>query len=188
MSRNEHVQRILETERFDAVVFSFFEYNTEFYDPDPAYTRNLLAGADSLFRLIVANGARGYVNVGYATADNPGDTTRIASGMRAVAARLASVAEQMGTAPPVTVPGGPFFGHMAGEIGRDRWFADPLHASELGQYAMARFFFSHIAGRDPTTFAHPSRIAPSDARRIDAAILRFLRLGSEAPPDRLVRR
>lgn len=175
IARNRHVLKILTTEKFHSVFLTFFAHNTEFYRPGPEYTAGWIDGFEDLYRLITVAGARLRVVEGYATLDNPGDTTRIAEGTRLLMSRLDSIAHAAGTPPALLVPGGPFFNRMARELGPDRWFADPLHASELAQYAIARFFFACMTGRNPTGFAHPARIAREDARRIDAAIVEVMR-------------
>lgn len=184
VARDRHVLRILATEEFDAVFYSFFAYNTEFFESGSEYTADALAGYEALYRLITVSGARPYINIGYATQGNPGDTARIAHGATLLMARLDSVATAARTRPPIRVPGGEFFNDMARQLGETRWFADPLHASTLGQYAMARFFFSCITGRDPTTFAHRDHIDPQDAHHIDAGIVRHLQgCGAQRRPS-----
>jgi CubicO group peptidase (beta-lactamase class C family) len=173
MAESPHVQRILRTEPFDAVFLSFFASNTEFYRPDPDYAADVRAGATSLYRQITANGARPFVYVGYATLDNPGDSTRIDAGARALQVHLDSVARNDATPRAVFVPVRSFAAALAAELGADRWFDDPLHPSELGQYAIARLLFACVSGRDPAAFPHPSRIAADDAARIDAQIARL---------------
>jgi hypothetical protein len=174
VGRNRHVLRILATQKFDAVFFSFFHYNTEFFRPEPGFADEVLDGFEGLYRLITVAGARMYVNTGYATQDHPGDTARIRIGSGLLMARLDSVAASARTASPMLVPGGEFYQHMVRELG-ESWLADSQHASRLGQYGMARFFFSCMTGRDPTTFGHPEHIPPAAARRIDAAIVRHSR-------------
>jgi hypothetical protein len=175
MARNRHVRSILASEKFDVVFFSYGEYLTEFYSPEPAFTDSMLAGAASLYRQVAATGARPFVYVVYATQDNPGDSTRIDAGAELVRAHLSGIATAAGTTPAVMVPVRPYFAEMAAVFGADRWFADPLHPSVFGQYAIARLLFVFVTGRDPTSFPHPARIAEGDARRIDAAITRVWR-------------
>jgi hypothetical protein len=175
VARNRHVHNILAEEKFDVIFFSFGEYLTEFYSPEPAFTDSMLAGAASLYRQITATGARPFVYIGYATQDNPGDSTRIDAGADMVRAHLDDIAAAAGTAPTVMVPVRPYFAELAAAFGTDRWFADPLHPSEFGQYAIARLLFVYVTARDPKSFGHPPRITEADARRIDAAIARVWR-------------
>jgi hypothetical protein len=182
MARNRHVRDILASERFHVIFFSFGEYLTEFYSPEPAFTDSMLAGAASLYLQVTAAGARPFIYVVYATQDNPGDSTRIDSGARMVQAHLNGIAAEAGTKPAVMVPVRPYFAELAEAFGTDRWFADPLHPSEFGQYAIARLLFVFVTGRDPASFAHPARIADTDAQRIDAAINRVRAQRRDAGP------
>lgn len=174
LAANRHVHQILTNERFDAIFLTLFGYNSEFYRPDVEYVADMLTALDSLYVMMARSGAQVFLTVGYATLDNPKDTVRITRGSRTVQARIDSVSAARGLPRAVLVPGGRFFNAMALELGTDRWFADPLHASKLGQYAMARFFFSCVTQRDPGSFGHPARISERDARRIDAGIARLI--------------
>lgn len=80
MAQNHNVRNILQTQPFDVVFFSFGEYLTEFYSPEPTYTTDFLNGAESLYQQITAVDAHPFIYVMYATLDNPGDTTRIDEG------------------------------------------------------------------------------------------------------------
>jgi hypothetical protein len=175
VARNRHVHGILAREKFDVIFFSYGEYLTEFFSPEPAYTDSMLAGAASLYRQITAAGARPFIYIMYDTQYNPGDSTRIDNGAHTVRAHLDGIAAAGGTAPAVMVPVRPFSAELAAVFGPDRWFADPLHPSEFGQYAIARLLFVSVTGRDPASFGHPARVAEADARRIDAAIARIWR-------------
>jgi hypothetical protein len=170
IANNRHVRRILSDERFDAVFFSLFEYNTEHFSPAPAHERSILSGAESLYRQITAAGARPYLYWGYATRENPSDAERIAEGVALVRAHLDSIAAREGTPAVTVVPVGPFAAEMAGRLGPDRWFDDPLHPSALGQYAIARLIHSVLTGADAGAFGHPPRISEADASAIDEAI------------------
>lgn len=169
-AQNRHVRNILQTQIFDAVFFSFFEYNTEFYSPAPKHTTNILNGAESLYRQITAANAQPFVYIGYATLDNPGDTTRIAEGAFLLKAQLDSLAVANATPPAVFVPVNHFVTAMLRDFGAKRWFGDPLHPSEFGQYAIARLLFTCVTGKDPASFGHPARITEEDGKKIDIAI------------------
>lgn len=173
MAENRHVRSILQTQTFDAVFFTFFAYNTEFYSPDPEYAATVLDGAESLYRQVIAAGAQPFVYVGYATLDHSGDTTRIREGALLLKARLDSIASADGTRRAVFVPVNQFVSAMVGDVGADRWFADPQHPGEFGQYAIARLLFVCVVGRDATSFGHPPRISAADRERIDLAITRL---------------
>lgn len=173
LADDPRVEEILGDQSFDIVVFSVFDFNTEFYSTDPAYVERTLAAAETVYTWIVESGARPFIYVPYATLDNPGDGQRIERGVGRVVARLDSLATVRGSPRVVAIPAGRFFGAMHSAFGAERWYADSQHPSEFGQYATARLLFSYITARDPTTFGHPEWVTPAEAERIDATILRM---------------